>query len=160
MRSSKHWLKQVAMALVFLLAFPVSESGMALGQAAPGAAARVAADSSHASEAYPATGADNTGAVPEAPLAAGPQAGVGQPATTPQAGDSQGQPNPRKPVGAAAAPYEPTMGIAASRPAGAAIAPAKQRRVRTILISLGVVAGAGIAIGSVAALSHGSPSHP
>jgi hypothetical protein len=52
------------------------------------------------------------------------------------------------------------MGVAASRPAGAAIAPAKQRRVRTILISLGVIAGAGIAVGSVAALSHGSPSRP
>lgn len=73
---------------------------------------------------------------------------------------AQQQDNSRKPVGTAAAPYERTMGIAASRPAGAAIAPAKQRRVRTILISLGVIAGAGIAVGSVAALSHGSPSHP
>jgi hypothetical protein len=32
--------------------------------------------------------------------------------------------------------------------------------VRAILISVGVVVGAAIAIGTVAALSHGSPSHP
>jgi hypothetical protein len=73
---------------------------------------------------------------------------------------TQQQDDGAKPVGTAAAPYEKITGVAASRPAGAAIAPAKQRRVRTILISLGVVAGAAIAIGTVAALSHGSPSHP
>jgi hypothetical protein len=65
-----------------------------------------------------------------------------------------------KPVGTAAAPYEKTTGVAASRPAGAAIAPAKQRRVRSFLIKLGVVVGAGVALGTVAALSHASPSRP
>ena len=95
-------------------------------------------------------------ALPDSPQ---PAEQAQQPAAPPT-GDAQQQDSSHKPVGTAAAPYERTMGIAASRPAGAAIAPAKQRRVRTILISLGVVAGAGIAIGSVAALSHGSPSHP
>jgi len=47
-----------------------------------------------------------------------------------------------------------------SRPAGAAIASAKQRRVRVILISVGVIAGAAIAGGTVAALSHASPGRP
>jgi hypothetical protein len=61
-------------------------------------------------------------------------------------------------VGTAAAPGK-TM-IAASRPAGAAIAPAKQRRVRTILISVGVIVAAGVAVGTVAGLSHASSSHP
>lgn len=64
------------------------------------------------------------------------------------------------PAGTAAAPSEPPVGVAGSRPAGAAIAPAKQRRVRKILIGVGVLIGAGIAIGTVAALSHASPSTP
>jgi len=65
-----------------------------------------------------------------------------------------------KPLGTAAAPYSKPSGVTGSRPAGVAIAPAKQRRVRAIFISVGVVAAAAIAIGTVAALSHGSPSRP
>ncbi len=65
-----------------------------------------------------------------------------------------------KPVGTAAAPYEKITGVTASRPAGAVIAPAKQRRVRSILIRVGVVVGAAVAVGTVVALSHGSPSRP
>lgn len=73
--------------------------------------------------------------------------------------DSQNNSAPT-PIGTAAAPSEKPVGAAGSRPAGAVIAPAKQRRVRRILISIGVVVGAGVAIGTVAALSHGSPSQP
>jgi hypothetical protein len=79
---------------------------------------------------------------------------------TPQSSLDQEQTGAPKPVGTAAAPYEKTTGIAASRPAGAVIAPAKQRRTRTILIRFAVVAGAAVAIGTVVALSHGSPSRP
>jgi flagellar basal body-associated protein FliL len=50
--------------------------------------------------------------------------------------------------------------VTAAKPAGAAIAPAKQRRVRVILISLVVVAAAGVAVGTVVGLSHSSPSQP
>lgn len=63
-----------------------------------------------------------------------------------------------KPVGTAAAPYEKTTGVAASRPAGAVIAPAKQHRARSILIRVGVVVGAAAAIGTVLLLSSASPS--
>jgi hypothetical protein len=78
-----------------------------------------------------------------------------------QSGGQDPQQNePAKPVGTAAAPYEKTTGVAASRPAGAVIAPAKQRRVRTFLIRMGIVIGAGVAVGTVAALSHASPSRP
>lgn len=70
------------------------------------------------------------------------------------------QSTPAKPVGTAAAPAVNSMGVAGSRPTGAVIAPAKQRRVRAILISVGVVVGACVAIGVVAALSHSSPSQP
>jgi hypothetical protein len=74
--------------------------------------------------------------------------------------DAQTPNDATKPVGTAVAPYEKTSGLTASRPAGAVIAPAKQRRVRAILIKVGVIAAAGVAIGTVAALSHGSPSQP
>lgn len=66
----------------------------------------------------------------------------------------------QEPAGTAAARTASPSGVAASEPAGSAIAPAKQRRVRTILISVGAVAAAGAALGAVAALSAGSPSRP
>ena len=49
------------------------------------------------------------------------------------------------PVGTAAAPYEKGVGVAASRPAGAVIAPAKQRRTRSFWIKTGVLIGAAVA---------------
>jgi hypothetical protein len=73
---------------------------------------------------------------------------------------SQPQQNGAGPLGTAVAPKEKVTGVMGSRPAGAAIAPAKQRRVRTLLIKVGAVIGAGVAIGTVAALSKGSPSRP
>lgn len=79
---------------------------------------------------------------------------------TPQSGSNQDQNGDSKPVGTAAAPYEKTTGVAASRPAGAVIAPAKQHRARTILIRISLAAGTAVAIGTVVALSHGSPSRP
>lgn len=68
-------------------------------------------------------------------------------------------PVPSQPTGTAAAQAEKPAGSAGSRPAGAAIAPAKQRQVRSFLIKMGVIAGAGIALGTVYALSVASPSH-
>jgi len=65
-----------------------------------------------------------------------------------------------QPVGTAVAQPLQTTGIAASRPAGAAVAPAGQRRVRTILIRAGALVGAGVAIGTTMALSQASPSRP
>jgi hypothetical protein len=64
------------------------------------------------------------------------------------------------PVGTAAAPSVKTTGVAASRPAGAAIAPAKQKRARSILIKVAAIVGAGAAVGIVVALSSASPSRP
>lgn len=64
------------------------------------------------------------------------------------------------PVGTAAAPYEKPTGVPGSRPAGAAIAPAKQRRVRAIVISLGLILAGGAAIGAVAGMSKASHSTP
>ena len=67
---------------------------------------------------------------------------------------------PQQPQGAAAARIQPATGTAASKPAGAAIAPAKQRRVRTFLIRLAPLAGAGVALATVFALSSARPSRP
>ena len=66
----------------------------------------------------------------------------------------------KEPAGTAAAQAGKTRGGMASKPAGAAIAPAKQKRTRSLLIKLGLIAGAGVAVGSVYALSKGSPSRP
>lgn len=79
--------------------------------------------------------------------------------TVPDAPEEQ-QNNTSKPLGTAAAPYEKTTGVAASKPAGAAIAPAKQKRARSILIRVGVILGVGVAVGTVIALSLESPSQP
>jgi hypothetical protein len=64
-----------------------------------------------------------------------------------------------QPSGTAVAPSVQTSGGAASKPAGAAIAPPKQRQRRSWLIKFGFIAGAGAALGTVAALSAASPGH-
>lgn len=70
------------------------------------------------------------------------------------------QPADPKPLGTAAAPYQPTTGITAARPAGAVIAPGRQKRARYFVIRIALVAGAVIAVGSVTALSLASSSRP
>lgn len=70
------------------------------------------------------------------------------------------QQNSTTPVGTAAAPYVKPEGVTASRPAGAAIAPAKQKRVHSLAIRVGLLVGAGVAVGTVTALSLSSSSHP
>jgi hypothetical protein len=69
-------------------------------------------------------------------------------------------PDAQKPVGTAAAEAPHTTGVAASQPAGVAIAPAKQHRVRTIVIRVGAIVGAGVAVGTVVALTEGTSSKP
>ena len=64
------------------------------------------------------------------------------------------------PLGTAAAEKARTAGGGASRPAGVAIAPAKQKRSRGLLIKLGALAAAGAAVGTVYALSRGTGSLP
>jgi hypothetical protein len=161
MKSSHSWLyRQIAASLVLLLAMPASqavaqnpqqparEQGWTTGQAQadgslPGASAAAPAPED---------------ALPDNPAPADAQQ---QPAPAQNAQPAQSQPPAdQKPVGTAAAPFERPLGVAASRPAGAAIAPAKQRRVRTILISIGVVVAAGVAVGTVVGLSKASPSRP
>lgn len=87
-----------------------------------------------------------------------PEQQPAQTTTVPEAPQPKQQ--PRQPLGAATAEKVPTAGGAASKPAGAAIAPAQQHQTRSLLIKLGAIAAAGVAIGTVVALSKGSPSKP
>lgn len=77
-----------------------------------------------------------------------------------QTNPSSQEQSPQVPTGAAAAPAVRTAGGAASRPAGTAIAPAKQHQMRGILIKVGAIAAAGAAVGIVYALSRSAPSVP
>ena len=88
-----------------------------------------------------------------------------QTATPPPSGQSQSSTSqteaaPQRPVGTAAAEAPNVTGVAASQPAGIAMAPAKQRRVRTIILRTGALIGAGVAVGSVVALTAGTSSKP
>ena len=101
-----------------------------------------------------------------------------QEAQAPQAGASTAQPQNQsasqpsaqqsaeqeqklqRPIGTAAAPAPGVSGITAAQPAGVAIAPAKQKRVRTIVIRVGAILGASAAIGTVIALTEATPSKP
>ena len=95
---------------------------------------------------------------PELALAFGGQQLDQSPASA--AASPEQQQTSQKPVGTAAAPPEGAAGVTASRPAGAVIAPAKQRRSRAILIRVGLLVGAGVAVGTVLALTRGTPSQP
>lgn len=64
------------------------------------------------------------------------------------------------PLGAAAAQAGKTSGGAASRPAGTAIAPAKQRQTRSLLIKVGAIAAGAAALGIVYGLTRSTPSLP
>jgi hypothetical protein len=163
MRSVNNWLfRPIAVFLALWLVFPASEIGTAAAQQAAAERRAANAPSQEGPAAKDANGSIiSRNTLPDTPepvsAQAEPQGGRD---SSSQSSSSQPQQEPAQPVGTAAAPYEKTMGIAASRPAGAAIAPAKQRRVRTILISVGVIVAAGVAVGSVAGLSHASSSHP
>jgi hypothetical protein len=80
-----------------------------------------------------------------------------QPATPPPQTKLEPQ---QEPLGTATAEGVPTVGGGASRPAGAAIAPAKQNQRRALLLKLGAIAAAGVAGGTIYALSKGTSSHP
>ncbi|HWG21664.1 MAG TPA: hypothetical protein VG225_14125 [Terracidiphilus sp.] len=66
----------------------------------------------------------------------------------------------QKPLGTAAAPLPRPTGVAGSRPSGAAIAPAKQRRVKALWIRVSLIVAGAAAAGAVIGLSKESPSRP
>lgn len=163
------WIaRQISRLLVALLVIPLGGTVDAFSQQAPAPPpANAPASQSAPSQTTELASssllpADPSGeATPDAPQPQNapppsPQQNNAQPQSNPQ----QQQPGPPQPLGTAAAPYEQPNGITASRPAGAAIAPAKQRRTRTLFIRVGVLVAAAVAIGTVVALSSTSPSTP
>jgi hypothetical protein len=95
----------------------------------------------------------------QAPLQSTPESST---RTLPSAPSPQYQPEQPlpQPVGTATAEGVPTVGGAASRPAGEAIAPAKQNQRHSLLLKIGLIAAVGVAGGVVYALSKSSPSKP
>lgn len=67
---------------------------------------------------------------------------------------------PQRPLGTAVAETPTVSGVTAAQPAGVAIAPAKQRRKRTLVLKVGAMVGAGVALGTVIALTEGTSSKP
>jgi hypothetical protein len=84
-----------------------------------------------------------------------PDAPQSQPAQT-----SQAQESTQVPSGTAGAKAPNVKGAPVAQPSGAAVAPPRQHGHRSLLIKLGILAGAGIAVGTVVALSQASPARP
>lgn len=156
MKVSAHLLqREIAISLIVFLAAPFGGSATVFAQQT---APSQQVEGSSSSQQQPAQGSDIGNPKPvistsPAPVNA-PESSVPQ---TPQAPQENAPPAP---LGTAVAPYGKGIGIAASRPAGAVIAPAKQRRTRSFVIKLSVLIGACVAVGTVVALSNGSPSQP
>jgi len=111
----------------------------------PGAAWSKAQDTSTAQQSSSA----------QATTSASEQTGTAQ--TAPAQDQEQ---KPQRPVGTAAAETPKTKGVTAAQPSGVAIAPAKQRRVRTLVIRVGAIVAAGAAVGTVIAFTKATPSRP
>ncbi len=98
---------------------------------------------------------------PDAPASAKPSS-LAEPDSATQssssATNSPSQASQPPATGTALAPYEKQDGITGSKPAGAAIAPGKQHRSRTLAIRVGLIVGAVIAVGVVAGASMASPA--
>jgi predicted lipid-binding transport protein (Tim44 family) len=86
-----------------------------------------------------------------------PQAQSSQTQTTQTPSGQQSAPAPSGTAGAKAANVK---GAPVAQPAGAAVAPVRQRGHRSLLIKVGVIAGAAIGVGAVVALSERSPARP
>jgi hypothetical protein len=170
MRFATWWLRrQTACGLVLLLFVPVANAEVAPPE--PNSAGQSIQNSPSAQESSMVPGREtakadagmgqNDAKYPDNPEPIHPQnTDRAAPSSNSQTGAAQQQSSEQQPVGTAAAPYEKTTGVAASRPAGAVIAPAKQRRARSLLIRVSVVVGAAVAVGTVVALTRASPSRP
>ena len=78
----------------------------------------------------------------------------------PQSQPAQGQETTQVPSGTAGAKAPNVKGAPVAQPSGAAVAPPRQRNHRSLLIKLGLLAGAGVAVGAVVAMSEKSPARP
>jgi hypothetical protein len=83
-----------------------------------------------------------------------------QPAATTTQTQTLTQQQPSVPLGTATAQQGATRGGVASRPAGEAIAPAKQRQVHSMLIKVALLAAGAAAVGTVVGLTRSTSSIP
>jgi hypothetical protein len=152
---SAHLLqREIAVGLIVFLAAPFGSATAFAQQTAPSQQTGGASSSQQ----QPAQGTDIGN--PKPVISTNPAPASEPESGAPQAPQAPQESKPPAPLGTAVAPYGKGTGIAASRPAGAVIAPAKQRRTRSFVIKLSVIIGACVAVGTVVALSNGSPSQP
>ncbi len=167
MRTSASWQqRKIAGCLVILLAVPFAEAASTQPQAIASGQQTATTPATHSQNSNSSTGtADPATSQPSAVSSESGAAGSSEAnqeqssATLPPAPQQQ-QNGTSNPVGTAAAPYEKPTGVAASRPAGAVVAPAKQKRSRSFLIRVGLIVGACVAVGAVVGMSAASPSRP
>ena len=101
--------------------------------------------------------ADNNSVPPDAPseVQRSQEAQQEQPNSAPKPPQQ-----PAAPLGTATAQQGATRGGVASKPAGEAIAPAKQHQVHSLLIKVGLLAAGAAAVGAVVGLTRGTSSVP
>jgi hypothetical protein len=145
--------RQIAIALVAFLAVP-------FGGSLPVHAQQTAPSQPVGGMPPPPAPSQNSDTTNQNPAAGASQGASGNSSSNLPNSPQEQQSGPPAPVGTAVAPYEKGIGVAASRPAGAVIAPAKQKRSRSFMIKVGVLIGAAVAIGTVVGLSAASPSQP
>jgi hypothetical protein len=163
MKVSNFWLaRKICLCLVMLLVVPIGEAATAPQQREHRAAGIAVATGSRslrgdnnslAEYSASASYADNPGGI------WAQTTDQSQQTAAPQNSQTKQEDSTPVPVGTAAAPYEKS-GVPASQPAGAAIAPAKQRRIHSFAIRIALVVGAAVAVGVVAAASLSSSSRP
>lgn len=160
MKGSVYWFqKSIAGCLVILLTAPVGEAATTFRQQTPATQSTGAGNSVGGPQTSRSAGAANPN-TPVSQSSETPPAQTGNQSAYSSSQSTTQQQNNTQPLGTAAAPDVKTTGVAASRPAGAVIAPAKQKRSRSLLIRVGLIVGAAVAVGTVVGLSEASPSHP
>lgn len=167
-RTSGSWLRrQIAGCLLLLLVVPLAAAAPSpqqeanLGQKAnDGSSVEAQSQDSNRGTKKANTKRSQHDALPNSPGTVRSQTVDDNELSSVQETSLKQQDGAKEPLGTAAARPINTTGVAASKPAGAAIAPAKQKRARSMLIKFGAIAGAGVAIGTVVALSSASPSRP
>ncbi|HWE85121.1 MAG TPA: hypothetical protein VG267_09265 [Terracidiphilus sp.] len=149
----------VAVCLAVLLALPLPLAAAPQQAPAPRPASLPDAPAPQAQPAATAAASSQSEtALSRPPVLPGESSSQAQQAPGTQDLDQQDQ--AQHPVGTAAAPTNQPAGVAGARPAGAAIAPGKQRRVHALYIRIAIIVAAAGATGAVIGLSKASPSRP